>query len=64
MRFEELLQKNYQKGRQEGVQTMIILAQKLIEAGEADKISMLSDEDYLDELCLKYGISSEIAHNV
>lgn len=68
MLFDELLQKEYtqglQKGHNEGIQTMILLTQKLIDAGETDKIPMLSDENYFEELCRKYNISFNTVHSV
>ena len=64
MRFEELLNKKYKQGHEEGVQTTVILVQKLIEAGEADKIPLLSDESYLNEQCRRYGISPELTQNI
>ncbi len=76
MQFDELLQKEYaqglqkgrsegiQKGRSEGIQTMILLTQKLIDAGETDRIPMLSDENYFEELCRKYNISFNTVHSV
>lgn len=68
MLFDELLQKEYaqelQKGRSEGIQTMILLTQKLIDAGETDKIPMLPDENYFEELCRKYNISFSTVHSV
>lgn len=60
----EGLQEGHHKGLQEGIQTMITLTQKLLETGETDKIPMLSDENFLNELCLKYGIFSAITHNI
>ncbi|MDE7271375.1 MAG: hypothetical protein K2N81_13000, partial [Acetatifactor sp.] len=55
MTFGELLKKEYREGRQ----TTLLLIQKMQEAGEADKISMLSDENFFEEMCHKYGIMSE-----
>lgn len=64
MRFEELLQKEYKEGlragHDEGLRTMLLLTQKLLEDGEVDKIPLLSNNDFLKELCNKYGIASEI----
>lgn len=55
MTFGELLDKEHKKGRQIG----ILLTQKMLEAGETDKISMLSDETFFEQMCHKYGILSE-----
>ncbi len=55
MTFDELLKKEYKKG----LQTTLLLIQKMQEAGEADKISMLSDEDFFEDMCRKYGVISE-----
>ncbi len=63
MTFGELLDKEHREGRQEGLQEGlqrgILLTQKMLEAGEADKISMLSDENFSEKMCHKYGIMSE-----
>ncbi len=58
--LQEGLRAGHDEGLQEGLRTMLLLTQKLLENGEADKISLLSNNDYLKELCNKYGISSEI----
>lgn len=55
MTFDELLKKEYKKG----LQTTLLLIQKMQESGEADKISMLSDEDFFEDMCRKYGVISE-----
>lgn len=55
MTFGELLDKEHKKGRQIG----ILLTQKMLEAGETDKIFMLSDETFFEQMCHKYGILSE-----
>lgn len=55
MTFGELLDKEHKKGRQIG----ILLTQKMLEAGETDKITMLSDETFFEQMCHKYGILSE-----
>lgn len=62
--LQEGLRAGHDEGLQEGLQTMLLLTQKLLENGEADKIPLLSNNDFLKELCNKYGISSEITHNI
>lgn len=67
MTFGELLDKEHREGHreglreglQEGLQKGILLTQKMLEAGETDKISMLSDETFFEQMCHKYGILSE-----
>lgn len=59
MTFGELLQKEHRDGIQEGRQESLLLTQKMLEAGEADKVSLLSDEKFFEEMCRKYGIISE-----
>lgn len=63
MTFGELLDKEHKKGlqegRHEGRKSGILLAQKMLEAGESDKIPMLSDDNFFEEMCRKYGIMSE-----
>ena len=66
MRFEELLQKErreghsegyesgLESGREEGETRMLTLITKMTEAGEADKLSGLSDKAFLGEMYRKY----------
>ena len=72
MRFEELLQKEHREGRSEGYESgradgvlegrevgegrMYELVSKMFEAGEGDKIHLLSDKAFLQEMYLKYQI--------
>lgn len=72
MRFEELLQKEHREGRNEGYESgradgvlegrevgegrMHELVSKMFEAGEGDKIHLLSDKVFLQEMYLKYQI--------
>jgi len=60
MKFEELLQKERKQGHSEGCEAgekrMHMLISKMLEAGENDKISMLSDKAFLQEMYRKYQI--------
>ena len=60
MRFEELLQDAEKQGREEGCEEtqkrLCVLIARMTEAGEADRLSMLSDADFLNEMFLKYQI--------
>ena len=60
MRFEELLQKEYKQGHSEGCEAgevrMHALISKMLESGEADRVPMLSDKAFLQEMYRKYNL--------
>lgn len=56
MRFEELLRKEYKQGHSEGESRMYALISKMLESGEADKVPMLSDKAFLQEMYHKYNL--------
>ena len=68
MRFEELLRDKFKEGREEGRESglregcdlerarMLTLIAKMTEAGEADKLSGLSEANFLDEMYCKYNL--------
>lgn len=63
MLFEEMLAEEKAEGLREGLkkgeekrQSMLCLISKMLEAGEADKISELSNQDFLAEMEKKYQI--------
>ena len=56
MTFGELLQKEHREGHQEGRTEMLLLTQKMLAAGESDKLSLLSKESFYREMCEKYGV--------
>jgi len=56
MRFEELLRKERREGRTENEARMLTLIAKMTEAGEADKLSQLTDKTFLQEMYHKYGL--------
>lgn len=54
MRFEELLQDEREEGRGSAESRMLTLIARMTEAGEADKLSMLTDRAFLEEMYRKY----------
>ena len=59
MTFGEMLDKEHREGHREGRNESILLTKKMVESGEADKIPLLSDENFYAKMCLKYGIVFE-----
>lgn len=53
----------FEEGREEGLaegQALFrLLLQKMVEAGESDKLAQLADPDFLKEMCKKYQIHSD-----
>lgn len=64
MRVEELMQQQYRKGIEQGIEQgekqarerLVQLMKCLQEAGEQDKLSMLADEGFLEQMYEKYNI--------
>lgn len=60
MRFEELLRKERREGcaegREENEARMLALIAQMTEAGEADRLSKLTDQTFLQEMYRKYGL--------
>ena len=56
MTFEELLRDKFKEGREEGENRLLTLMMKMTEAGESDKIFMLTDKTFLEEMYLKYNL--------
>jgi len=60
MKFEELMQKEYQNGIQQGIQQAETRMQRLIqcmqEAGEQELLARLSEADFLEAMYRKYNV--------
>lgn len=60
MKVEELMQREYRKGIQEGSkqaqERLLQLMKCMQEAGEGDKLGMLTDADFLEQMYAKYSI--------
>lgn len=56
MKFEELLRDRYE----EGEKRVLTLVAKMTEAGEVDKLPMLTDQNFLQEMYRKYGLEDEV----
>lgn len=58
MTLDELLKDAKKEGVAEGRALVSLLLQKMVEAGEGDKLAQLADPDFLKEMCEKYQIQS------
>lgn len=54
--LEEGRQEGHQAGLAEGENRMLLLIQRMTEAGEAELISRLSERDFLEEMYRKYQV--------
>lgn len=59
MTLDELLKDAKKEGLAEGQALFGLLLQKMVDAGESDKLAQLADPNFLQEMCKKYQIKSD-----